>query len=148
MSVLPDFQEGGTVWNDRTYTFTTVPSYFQGAYHFQGPVRVPDGTVLTFTLPASGTLYALLAVNRDGGYKSALLSGGWSEMDEPVMSGDGDVTFEVFSTATATDEVVTLAAANGDDTVVAFAWNQDSEGGRPPLSLISTPLIRLVCVQT
>jgi len=121
----------GKIWNDRDYTFTQLPAVLDGAAVFQGPTRIPDGDVLTFS-GGKGTFYALLTLNRDGGYLSSLTSAGWIKEGEMAASWkykQQDNPMTVLSKSV-TAGTLKLPAASGSDTVVAFLFKSDVCGDR------------------
>jgi hypothetical protein len=116
---------GATVWNDRDYVFASLPLALVGGLLLQGPHRIPDGARLTLPDTAA-SIYALLTQSRDGGYLTSLQQEGWAlqaDMSASWAYANNDVPMDVLVHTTGTGRL-TLPAASGADTVVAFVMGE------------------------
>ena len=97
--------------------FTTLADELIGGVLFSGPIRVPDGSVLTLNGGQPGTMYAFLSKGRDGRYKSSLANNGWESTT--LEATWRDAQFDVLRKSSSSE---TLPPARGGDSVVVFGF--------------------------
>jgi len=114
---------GGTIWKDRKYSFEHLTPALQGATLFKGPVRIPEGDVLTLNCGSKGgTFYALLTPGRGGTFPITLPDAGWTKVSGVEIASywkgpNRDSQFAIYEKSGCE---TTTPASSGSDVVVAF----------------------------
>ena len=108
--VIP-LRSGVKTNTDRDYTVSTVPSSLEGADFFAGPIYVPAGGSLSFTLNQAGDVY--LAVESGHPCLPCLFNAGeWQATGDTLQVTCGPYTIykKSFATTNAVIQVNTLLA--------------------------------------
>ena len=92
-------ENGGNIWNDRSYKFSNLPSYLVGALLFQVPHKsIPKGTIIQITLHNPSTIYIAheedTLHNRSGGFQNSLTNSGWTLENNNAQISTGCCTFK------------------------------------------------------
>lgn len=72
---MVEFKDNGTLWQDRQYKVSNLPSYLQGTLLLQQPVRTYSNRVLRHEGPMNGTVYIFHEIAhqyRNGGWDQGL----------------------------------------------------------------------------
>ena len=118
------------IWTDRDYVFRTLADELIGGVLFSGPIRVPDGSVLTLNGGQPGTMYAFLSKGQSSqkdnlGYKSSLANNGWESTT--LEASWRDAQMDVFKKSSSSE---TLPAAQGANAVVVFGFVRSPASGK------------------
>ena len=81
--------DGAIIWNDRSYTISSVPDVLRGARLYQGPVRLAYNEALEISMPEGGRAFAAFTANRDGGMPAGLRDDGWVDVAPQGLHWDG-----------------------------------------------------------
>ena len=80
----------GTVWLDRNYKFSNLPSYLEGTLLFQVPHKaIHQGTVTEILVHQPSTIYVAHEETRSGGFHKTLPKTGWTLVTDNAQVGTG-----------------------------------------------------------
>eukprot|EP00466_Bigelowiella_natans_P007466 jgi/Bigna1/143703/aug1.80_g18411 len=72
--------EGCQVWTDKSYVYQNIPQVMKRGSVIRHPMRLPQGTILSFKLSSTSVLYLMLPdMERNGNFIETLTRLGWAE---------------------------------------------------------------------
>jgi hypothetical protein len=108
-SIQSNIQQGNTVYGDRTFTITTLPSAYAGLAWIRtanDSKSASNDPLVTFTVTANCTVY--VAYNDNISPKSSWITSGWTDTGDNIVISDGNQVLSVYKKYYAANASVSL----------------------------------------